>query len=104
MEPSASAEVTVRFLGALQRAAGRRETRLEVEEGATVLDILRTLAGALDPGFADAVFRAPGEVHTHLRVFVNDEDAEVTDRIAADGGALASVAVLVLPVFEGGSR
>lgn len=99
-----SVVVSVRFLGSLQRAAGRRETRVEVEEGATVLDLLRTFAGELGPGFADAVFRAPGEVHTHLRVFVNDEDAEVTDRIAPDGEALAWVAMLVLPIFEGGSR
>lgn len=99
-----SVMVPVRLLGLLERVAGRRDARAEIEEGATVLDLLTRLAAELGPEFAEAVFRAPGEVHTHLRVFVNEEDAEVTDRIAAHGEALASVAVLVLPVFEGGSR
>lgn len=99
-----SVVVSVRFLGFLGRVAGGREARVEVEEGVTVLDLLRYLADGLGPEFADAVFRVPGEAHTHLRVFVNERDAAVTDRVAPEGESSASVAVLILPVFEGGSR
>ena len=99
-----SVVVSVRLLGFLQRLAGRREAPVEIEDGATILDLLTRLAGDLGPDFAAAVFRAPGDVHTHLRVFVNEEEAGVTNRLAPGGGVPASVAVLILPVFEGGSR
>lgn len=96
--------VSVRFLGFLERLAGRREGRVEIEEDATVLDLLARLADDLGPEFAAAVLRAPREAHTHLRVFVNEAEAGVADRIAPGGAATAAVAVLILPVFEGGSR
>jgi len=95
--------VSVKFLGFLQRLAGRREASVELEAGATVGDLLASLGATYGPEFAGAVFRAPGEVHTHLRVFVNEEEAQVTDRIVTAGEA-ARVAVLVVPGFEGGSR
>jgi molybdopterin converting factor small subunit len=99
----ASCVVPVKFLGLLQHLAGCRKVAVEVDTKATVGDLLASLAALYGPEFTTAVFRAPGEVHTHLRVFLNEQDAQVTDRIAADGEA-PQVAVLVVPGFEGGSR
>ncbi|MBI4594153.1 MAG: MoaD/ThiS family protein [Candidatus Rokubacteria bacterium] len=99
----ASRVVSVKFLGFLQRLAGRREARVEIEEGATVMDLLAHLADGFGPEFAAAIFRAPREAHAHLRVFLNEEEAGVTDPVPAGGEGPASVAVLILPVFEGGS-
>ena len=95
--------VSVKFLGFLQRLAGHREASVEVAADATLADLLDALARSYGPAFASAIFRNPGEVHTHLRVFVNEEEAQVTDRIVT-GGEAAQVAVLVVPGFEGGSR
>ena len=95
--------VSVKFLGFLQRLAGRREASVEVEASATVADLLASLGATYGPEFAGAVFRAPGEAHTHLRVFLNEEEARLTDRIVTRGET-AHVAVLVVPGFEGGSR
>lgn len=95
--------VSVKFLGFLRRVAGCREIRVTVDADATVDDLLRTLARTHGEAFSEAVFRAPGEVHTHLRVFLNEEEARPTDRIAP-GDSPAEVALLVVPGFEGGSR
>jgi molybdopterin converting factor small subunit len=95
--------VSVKFLGFLQRLAGGREASVEVEVSATVADLLASLGATYGPEFVGAVFRAPGEAHTHLRVFLNEEEARLTDRIVT-GGETAHVAVLVVPGFEGGSR
>lgn len=96
--------VAVKFLGFLERVAGHRETRVEVDDGATVLDLVAMLAERYGPEFSASVFRAPRQVHTHLRVFLNEEEVGVDDCIARDGSGTAEVTVLVLPAFEGGSR
>ena len=96
--------VSVRLLGPLGRLAGQRETRVDVEESATVLDVLTALAARYGPEFSSAVFRAPREVHTFLRVFLGEEDAPVERRVDGAGGAASEIRVLVVPGFEGGSR
>ena len=93
--------VSVTFLGVLRRVAGHREMTLAMDADATVSDLLQALVRACGRDFDEAVFRAPGEVHTYLRVFVNEEEARMTDRVAPAGSA-ADVAVLVMPGFEGG--
>jgi hypothetical protein len=95
--------VSVMFLGFLRRVAGHREIRVAVDADATVEDLLQALARTYGGSFSDAVFRAPGEVHTHLRAFLNGEEARMTDRVAP-GGSPAEVALLAVPGFEGGSR
>jgi hypothetical protein len=94
--------VSVKFLGYLRRVAGHREIRVAVDADATVDDLLLALARTHGDEFSQAVFRAPGEVHTHLRVFLDEEEARMTDRVAP-GGSPAEVALLVVPGFEGGS-
>lgn len=94
--------VSVKFLGFLRRVAGHREISVAVDAGTTVGDLLQTLARTHGGEFTQAVFRAPGEVHTHLRVFLNEEEARMTDPVVP-GGSPAEVALLVVPGFEGGS-
>lgn len=97
-------QVLVKSFGLLERLAGRRETTVQVADGATVLDVLETLAERFGPRFAAAVFRAPREVHAHLRVFVNEEEASVSDPIVDNVHDPTTLEVLVLPAFDGGSR
>jgi hypothetical protein len=97
-------QVRLKFMGPLGRLAGHREATVSVEPGTTVAGLLAILAGAYGPAFAAAIFRAPGEAHTHLRVFLNEGEAAMHDRVAPEGGAPTEVAVLVVPGFEGGSR
>jgi molybdopterin converting factor small subunit len=93
--------VSVRFLGYLRRVAGHREIEVTVDADTTVDDLLQTLARTHGEEFSRAIFRAPGEVHTYLRVFLNEEEARMTDRVAP-GGSAAEMALLVVPGFEGG--
>ena len=53
--------VSVTFLGALRRLAGRRETSVAVDADTTVADLLDALGRTYGRAFNDAVFRAPGE-------------------------------------------
>lgn len=103
-EPRAGRTVRLRLLGPLARLAGRRETTCAVPEGATVRDLLLTVAARHGPEFSAALLRAPGELHTHVHVFVDGVDADPLDPLAAGPAAAAEVTVLVMPIFEGGSR
>lgn len=93
--------VSVKFLGSLRRVAGHREICVAVDADATVSDLLQTLAHAYGRDFSETVFRAPGQVHTYLRVFLDEEEARMNDRVAPEGSP-AEVALLVMPGFEGG--
>lgn len=41
--------ISVKFLGHFERAAGKSETRLTLKKGATVADAVASVAGMLDP-------------------------------------------------------
>lgn len=95
--------VRVKFLGFLERVAGHRETTVEVDEGATVLDLVQTLADRYGSRFSSSVFHSPRRVQTYLRVFVNEEQVELNDPVIQDTRGAAEVRLLVLPGLEGGS-
>ncbi|MBI2203043.1 MAG: MoaD/ThiS family protein [Candidatus Rokubacteria bacterium] len=96
--------MSVRLLGLLPRFAGARDTHVEVEDGATVLDVLTALAARHGAPLASAIFRSPRDVHTHLRVFLDEEEAPVSSPVIRPGAGAATVAVLPMQGFEGGSR
>jgi len=96
--------VTVKFLGFLERLAGRREASVEIDEGVTVLDLLKLLGEGYGPKLSAALFRTPNQVQTHLRVFLNEEEASMNDRVASGDASTTRVDLLVLPIFEGGSQ
>lgn len=96
--------VRLRLFGFLERLAGHRETSIEVRDGATLFDVLSNLAERYGAEFTAAIFRAPHEVQTHLRLFMNERPAEVNDVIAPDVSGATEVLVLVLNSIEGGSR
>lgn len=99
---TATRVVSVTFLGALRRLAGRRETHVAIDADATVADLLETLGQTYGRAFNDAVFRTPGELQTYVRVFLDEQEAAPTDRVVA-GGSAGAVALLIVPGFEGGS-
>ena len=103
-QSGAGRTVRLRLLGPLARLAGRRETTCAVAEGATVRDLLMALAARYGPEFASALLRAPGELHTHVRVFVDGADADPHDPVVTGPAAAPEVTVLVMPIFEGGSQ
>ena len=96
--------VRLRLLGPLARLAGQRETSCAVPDGATVRDLLLTVAARYGPEFAAALLRAPGELHTHVRVFVDGADADPQQPLVLGPAAAREITVLVMPIFEGGSR
>ena len=95
--------VRVKFLGFLERVAGQRETAVEIDESATVLDLVSTLADRYGTKFSSSVFHSPRQVHTYLRVFVNEAQAALDDPVVRDTRGSAEVRLLLLPGLEGGS-
>jgi len=95
--------VTVKFLGFLESLAGRREDSVEVSEDATVLDVLRLLGETYGPQFSETLFRSPGQVQTHLRVFFNEKEASMTDHVAGSDAPTGRIDILVLPMTAGGA-
>jgi hypothetical protein len=94
--------VLVKLFGFLERLAGHRDTCVKVEDSTTVFDLLVCLADQYGPEFAASIFRAPQEIHTHLRVFLNEEEAAMHDRIIRGPDTDTEVVVMALPAFEGG--
>lgn len=93
----------MRLFGLLERLAGRREASVEVEAGATLLEVLALLADACGPDFQSAVFRTPGEAQTNLRLFLNQEEASPHDRLPpARAAPDVRLDILALTAFEGG--
>jgi len=100
----ATHRVQVRFLGFLERLAGNRETLVEVEAESTVMDLLERLGERYGEEFRTGLFRTPGEVHTYLRIFLNNEETQPRDRITGDPQQTSKMELIILPIFEGGSR
>jgi MoaD family protein len=70
-------------------------------EGATVGDVLRSLAQA-HPGTAQQLFSDGGELNRYVNVYLNDEDVRVLEGLetpVADADT-----VVILPAMAGGSR
>ncbi len=94
--------MSVKLLGLLPRLAGAREAHVEVEDGATVFDVLTALGARYGADLRSALFRTPADVHSYLRVFLDEEEASISSPVLRPGGAAASVAVLPMHGFEGG--
>jgi len=94
--------ITVRFLGFFRLLVGSREVSVEVSEEATVLDVLKLLCETYGPKFGETLFRSPGQVPTHVRVFLNEEEASMSDRAAGSDGSAGKIDLFVLPITAGG--
>ncbi len=96
-------QVQVRFLGILERLAGERETTVEISPDGTILDLLEVLCQRYPEEFSSNLFRAPGEVQTYLRIFLDEEEVKPGDGFTSDNLS-SKMELIILPILEGGSR
>jgi len=72
----------------------------EVEaEGATVGEVLRSLAGQ-HPATESQLFSEEGELNRYVNVYLNDEDVRVLEGL--DTGVGESDTIVILPAMAGG--
>ena len=72
----------------------------EVEaEGATVGEVLRSLAGQ-HPATESQLFSEEGELNRYVNVYLNDEDVRVLDGLDTSVGE--SDTIVILPAMAGG--
>ena len=72
----------------------------EVEaEGATVGDVLRSLAGQ-HPATESQLFSEEGELNRYVNVYLNDEDVRVLEGLDTSVGE--SDTIVILPAMAGG--
>ena len=69
-------------------------------EGATVGDVLRSLAGE-HPATESQLFSEDGELNRYVNVYLNDEDVRVLEGL--DTAVAASDTIVILPAMAGGS-
>lgn len=100
---TATCTVAVKFLGFLEKLTGHREITLQVGERSTVLDLLQELNERFGPRFYASVFRVPGELHTYVRIFVNEEEVSSLDLPLPFQDGPTQVAVFLLPAMTGGA-
>jgi molybdopterin synthase sulfur carrier subunit len=89
--------VEVRLPNMLRPQAGGQAT--VKAEGATLREVLDDLARQY-PGLRPSLFTAEGDMHRHLNVFVNDDDARYLGRLDAKVGA--DDTVTLMPAVAGG--
>ena len=88
--------VTVHYLAQIKRAAGCSFEHVESHDGATLRELLRTLAERHDSPFRSLLLDDVGEPRRSLLFFVGDQHVEVS-RSLNDGDAL-----LILAPMSGG--
>lgn len=90
--------VEVRLPTLLRPAAGGAAS--VVVDGATVGDLLRSLAGE-NPGLGGQVLTADGSLHKFVNVYLNDDDVRYLDKLdtrVSDGDVVS-----ILPAVAGGA-
>jgi molybdopterin converting factor small subunit len=79
--------------------ASRSTVRVEVEAGASLLQVLQALFAEY-PGLRDRVLTETGETRRHVNIFVANEDVRYTGGLATAIPAGAEVSIV--PAISGG--
>jgi len=88
-------------MGGLQMVTGQRELQMTFLEGATVADMLASLANRYGDAFTCRVFSGPGTLEHTMLIFVDGENIKEHGGLAATLGN-SEVEVIMLPMFAGG--
>ncbi len=94
--------VNVRLFGILAILAKERSVALQMAEGATLGDVLTELGKRFGKGFADHIFRVPGEMHSYCGVFLNNAQVDDLNEELRANGSAAEVGMILLMASEGG--
>ena len=94
--------VKVQLFGILGAMTRERLVVLNLSQGSTLGDVLMELGRRFGEGFHDRIFRAPGELFSYCRIFLNDIQVDdLTMKIEAKGPE-AEVGIILLMASEGG--
>ena len=93
--------VRVVFMGELPSILGQRDLQVDLPEGATVGDLLGSLATTYGDGFNSRIFSGPGKLRHTMLIFVDGQDIKRCGGLAAKLGK-REVEVIMLPMFGGG--
>jgi len=91
-------EVLVKYYNIIRDAAGRREERLRLPPGATLLDLLRLIA-ARYPAVGSILFLAGGSISPYTRLFVN---GQVIEAHGIERSLAAGDEIMLFPAVAGG--
>jgi molybdopterin converting factor small subunit len=97
--------VKVKFFGIVRDITRAPVTEIEVDDDATVLDLLQALQRECGQSFSDAVLSDVNGLQSHVMLFMNDEEVNrwklgETKVVGPGGGAEAIV--YVIPSAVGG--
>jgi MoaD family protein len=94
-------KVTVKFLAAAREKAGVREETLELAEGATVLDILKTLVAKHGEELREYLFDPEsGEPRSHLQFLLNGRSVSMMGGFASE--VTEDATMMIFPPTSGG--
>ncbi|OGT83198.1 MAG: hypothetical protein A3H91_17590 [Gammaproteobacteria bacterium RIFCSPLOWO2_02_FULL_61_13] len=94
--------VRVRFIGDLPAITGQRTRTVNLPKGATVASLFESLTQTYGKDFSLRLFSRPGKLHHTIFIFVDGEDYNERDGLAAKLGESSEVELLMLPVICGG--
>ncbi len=98
------ATVKVKFFGVIRDVTGAQTTEVEMQDGATVMDLLKELHNRYGQPFYDRVLDEAIGVRTYVRLFINNEELpnnKLDARLVEDGVA-AEAMFYVMPAMTGG--
>ncbi len=99
------ATVKVKFHGVIRDITRTPMTEIEVDDNATVMDLLSALHQKYGQPFHDRVLDDALGVRTYVRLFLNDEELDNRALAATNlvnGGVAAEAILYVMPAMTGG--
>ena len=94
--------VNVRLFGILNLLSNERLVTLPMAEGATLGDVLTELGKRFGREFMERILRAPGEMHSYCRVFVDNDQVDDLNKQLVVNGSAAEVGMILLLASDGG--
>ena len=95
-------EISVSLFGALGAMARARTVSLHLSHGARLGDVLTALAERIGPKFLPAILRETGELKTHMRIYLNDEQVRDLDMELSSAEPAARIHMILMHAGQGG--
>ena len=93
-------EVTVRFFTVLRELTGYKEIKVELEEKASLQELLSKLSARFGEKFTGYVFDEKGNVKSHLQLLINGENSKSLKGLKSE--LREGYVVAILPPVGGG--
>lgn len=96
--------IRVKFYGIIRDVVDGPQVEMQLPQGSTVIDLIRSLADRYGQKFVERVMTSQGGLKTYVKVFINNQEVDsncLTTTLVTEGESTEAL-VYVLPATTGG--